>query len=130
MVLYVYYARRDYINSKFKGANLFFAMFAIFYIVHNLLRNNAVTGVSEIASRVVSSFNTTALFFPVVLIYFVDKVKIQRGLMYFFFILYTSYMFYRAIPGNRWVDRLIPYKTVFEKETDPYEGISKEYEFY
>lgn len=130
VVLYVYYARIDYIKSKFKGANLFFAMFAIFYIVHNLLRNNAVTGVSELAGRVVSSFNTTALFLPVVLIYFVDKVKIQRGMMYLFFVIYTSYMFYRAIPGNRWSHMLIPYKTIFEKESDPYEGFDKEYEFY
>lgn len=128
VILYVYYARKEYVDSKIKGANLFFAMYAIFSIVHNLLRNNSMTGVSELTNRVVSSFHTTALFFPLVLIYFMDKVRVQRALMYIVFIIYTSYLFYRAIPGSRWVDRLIPYKTVFEKESDPYEGLDIYYE--
>ena len=116
LVLYISYARRDFIFNKVKGFDLFLAMYALYSIIYNLLRNTALTGTGEIIARVVSTFNTIPLFLPFIFLYFKEEVKVQRFLIYIVFIVYTSYLFYRAIPGSMFKNAYIPYKSIYDEE--------------
>lgn len=121
MVLFISYARKDYIKNKIKGFDLYLAMFALYSIIHNLLRNSSATGITEIIGRVSSTFNTVPLFLPFIFFYFKDKIKVQRMLVYIVFIVYSSYLFYRAVPGSTFYKAYLPYTSIFEKDKNVYE---------